>query len=157
MDNNIIDIARLGIRYTQPRSLLGVDDFNQLVRVNNEVPELQTKINEIQSEIDEIKESNPSIDNETINALESRVGRLEVEIDDEKIYSRALASRLETAENDIDKLEQEITNIKENPSGVDGEILNQMQQEINALTSQIGYLRRDLDDINEKLERNNIV
>lgn len=155
--DNIIDIAQLGIRYTQSRSLLGVDDFNQLVRVNNEVPELQSKINEIQSEIDEIKESNPSIDNETINALESRVGRLEDDIDEGKGVVTDLNSVLETAINDIDKLEQEITNIKENPSGVDGEILNQMQQEIYALTSQIGYLRSDLDDINEKLERNNIV
>lgn len=155
--DNIIDITQLRLTFTQPYSLLGVDSNYQLVRTNNEVPQLQTKVDEIQNELNEVKESIPTVDIENLNDLENRVGRLEVEIDDEKNYSRALDTRMTMAENDINKLEQEIINIKENPSTPEWDKLNEMQQEINALTSQIGYMRTELDDINEKLERNNIV
>lgn len=155
--DNIIDITQLRLTFTQPYSLLGVDSNYQLVRTNNEVPQLQTKINEIQNELNEVKESIPTVDIENLNDLENRVGRLEVEVDDGGRRTEALDTRLFTAENDINKLEQEIINIKENPSTPEWDKLNEMQQEINALTSQIGYMRNELDDINEKLERNNIV
>lgn len=155
--DNIIDITQLRLTFTQPYSLLGVDSNYQLVRANNEVPQLQTKVNEIQNELNEVKESIPTVDIENLNDLENRVGRLEVEVDYGVRVSAALDARLNTAENDINKLEQEIINIKENPSTPEWDKLNEMQQEINALTSQIGYMRSELDDINEKLERNNIV
>lgn len=155
--DNIIDITQLRLTFTQPYSLLGVDSNYQLVRANNEVPQLQTKVDEIQNELNEVKESIPTVDIENLNDLENRVGRLEVKVDYEQMVSAALDTRLVTAENDINKLEQEIINIKENPSTPEWDKLNEMQQEINALTSQIGYMRNELDDINEKLERNNIV
>ena len=155
--DNIIDITQLRLTYTQPYSLLGVDNNHQLVRANNEVPQLQSKINEIQNELNEVKESIPTIDIENLNDLENRVGRLEVEVDYGVIVSAALDTRLVTAEDDINKLEQEIINIKENPSTPEWDKLNEMEQEINALTSQIWAMRSELDDINEKLERNNIV
>lgn len=155
--DNIIDITQLRLTFTQPYSLLGVDSNFQLVRANNEVPQLQSKINEIQNELNEVKESIPTVDIENLNDLENRVGRLEVKVDYGQVVSAALDTRLVTAENDINKLEQEIINIKENPSTPEWDKLNEMQQEINALTSQIGYMRNELDDINEKLERNNIV
>lgn len=183
--DNIIDITQLRLTFTQPYSLLGVDSNYQLVRANNEVPQLQSKINEIQNELNEVKESIPTVDIENLNDLENRVGRLEVKVDYEQMVSTALDTRLVTAENKIENLTvqsnkayadreslnerittaednifrlwTEVNNIKENPSTPEWDKLNEMQQEINALTSQIGYMRNELDDINEKLERNNIV